>query len=135
MNALGVVELKAFVPARDFALSKRFYRSLGFTQKSEGGGVAYFHYGSCAFLLQDFYTKEFAENCVMHLQVQDVREWFSHVRTADLAGMFGVQVTPLVDQPWGMTEFVVIDPSGVCWHIAQNIPGFQPVGRFPENNP
>jgi hypothetical protein len=135
MSGPAVVELKAFVPARDFVLSKRFYTALGFTQRSEGGGVAYFHCGHCAFLLQDFYVKEFADNCVMHLLVEDVQEWFGHVNTADLAGTFGVKVTPIVDQPWGITEFVVIDPAGVCWHIGQNTPGFQPVGRFPENNP
>ena len=31
MANLRVVELKAFVPARDFELSKRFYRDIGFT--------------------------------------------------------------------------------------------------------
>lgn len=35
--------LKAFVLARDFALSKRFYAEMGFVQRSEVGGVAYFH--------------------------------------------------------------------------------------------
>lgn len=48
-------ELKAFVPARDFELTKRFYTDLGFVQRSEGGGVGYFHKGNCAFLLQDYY--------------------------------------------------------------------------------
>ena len=28
---------------------------------------------------------------------------------------------PEKDQPWGMRDFVVIDPSGVLWRIAQNI--------------
>ncbi|HVI77199.1 MAG TPA: hypothetical protein VM715_03365 [Candidatus Acidoferrum sp.] len=31
MSNLDAVEIKAFVPARDFALSKRFYEDLGFT--------------------------------------------------------------------------------------------------------
>jgi hypothetical protein len=43
-----VTEIKAFVPARDFALSKRFYQDLGFTLTSEGGGVAYLHCGHAA---------------------------------------------------------------------------------------
>lgn len=128
--ALQAVEIKAFVPARDFALSKRFYADLGFEQKSEGGGVAYFACGHCAFLLQDFYVAEFAENCVMHLLVPDVQAWHAHVTANGLAARYGASVTPVVDQPWGITEFVVIDPSGVCWHIGQNTPGFKPVGRF-----
>jgi predicted lactoylglutathione lyase len=31
MANLKTLEIKAFVPARDFALSKRFYEDLGFT--------------------------------------------------------------------------------------------------------
>ncbi len=73
---------------------------------------------------------EFAENCAIHLLVQDVHEWHAHVASADLAGFAGVHVSEIKQQPWGMTEFVLIDPSGVCWHIAQNTPGFAPVGRF-----
>lgn len=51
-----VTEIKAFVPAKDFALSKRFYQDIGFTMASEGGGVAYFRCGSASFLLQDFWV-------------------------------------------------------------------------------
>lgn len=60
-------ELKAFVPARDFSLSKRFYTDLGFVQRPEGGGLAYFHHDGCAYLLQDYWVREFAENMVMPL--------------------------------------------------------------------
>jgi hypothetical protein len=119
--ALQAVEIKAFVPAKDFALSKRFYADLGFTQRSEGGGVA----------LQDFHEQALAENLVMHLLVTDVAAWRAHVDAQDLAGRYGVRITPVTAQPWGITEFVVIDPCGVCWHIGQNTPGFEPVGRLP----
>lgn len=126
------VELKAFVPAKDFARSKRFYADFGFVQRSEGGGVAYFHHGACAFLLQDYWVKELAENLAMHLLVEDVQAWYAHVQAQDLAGRYGVRVMPVQAQPWGITEFVVIDPSGVCWHVGQNTPGFEPVGRLPD---
>lgn len=126
MSPLSPIELKAFVPAKDFAQSKRFYVDLGFTQRSEGGGVAIFACGSCSFVLQDYYVREFADNCVMHLLVHDVRAWLAHVTAAGLPARYeGVRVTELIDQPWGITEFVVIDPAGVCWHIGQNTPGFQ----------
>jgi hypothetical protein len=46
---LTPVEIKAFVPARDYALSKQFYADMGFTMASDGGGVAYFHRGHVAF--------------------------------------------------------------------------------------
>ncbi|MFO1194135.1 MAG: VOC family protein [Rhodoferax sp.] len=121
MPPLHVTEIKAFVPSRDFALSKRFYQDLGFTMASEGGGVAYFHHGSASFLLQDFCAEGLAENFMMHLLVPDVQAWWDHVRDSGLATKYGVQVTPLEDQPWRMRDFCLADPSGVLWRIGQNI--------------
>jgi catechol 2,3-dioxygenase-like lactoylglutathione lyase family enzyme len=121
MSALATVEIKAFVPARDFALAMRFYQDLGFTKASEGHGVAYFYCGDCSFLLQPFAQAGFAENFVMHLLVPDVQAWWQQVAQADLASRYQVAVGPLKDQPWGMREFVLHDPSGVMWRIAQNL--------------
>lgn len=119
-TSLHVTELKAFVPARDFAVSKKFYVDLGFVMASEGGGIAYFHHGAARFLLQDHYVKAFAENLQMHLMVEDVQAWFDHVKSASLETLYGVRVTPLEDQRWGMRDFTVTDPCGVCWRIGQN---------------
>lgn len=54
MSNLTVTEIKAFVPSKNFELSKQFYTDLGFTMASEGGGIAYFHLGHVSFLLRDF---------------------------------------------------------------------------------
>lgn len=53
MSTLKTVEIKAFVPAKDFQLSQQFYQDIGFEKRSEGGGIAYFCFEHCAFLLQD----------------------------------------------------------------------------------
>jgi uncharacterized glyoxalase superfamily protein PhnB len=126
---LSATEIKAFVPSKDFALSQRFYADLGFQKRSEGGGVAYFSVDGCAFLLQDHFDQGLAEQLVMHLLVPDVAAWRAHVDAQRLHQRYGARITPMVEQPWGITEFVVIDPVGVCWHIGQNTPGFVPVGR------
>ena len=119
---LATVEIKAFVPARDFALSKRFYQALGFTLASEFDGVAYFHSGACSFLLQNFYVAEFADNLMMHLLVENVDDWYAHVQSQGIAEAFGVRVDAPVNQAWAMRDFVLFDPSGVLWRIAQNLP-------------
>jgi catechol 2,3-dioxygenase-like lactoylglutathione lyase family enzyme len=117
---LTSVEIKAFVPARDFARSMAFYQALGFTRASVDDGIAYFHCGDSSFLLQDFYVKEHADNFQMHLLVEDVESW--HARASDVALAFGVRIGDPQDQPWAMRDFVLFDPSGVLWRIAQNIP-------------
>ena len=118
---LKAVELKAFVPAKDHALSKRFYADLGFTEASDFDGIAYFHCGEVSFLLQDFYVEDLAKNLMLHLLVEDVDAWWRRVLDADLAGKYGVKVGPIELQPWRMRDFVLSDPSGVLWRIAQNV--------------
>lgn len=119
---LAAVELKAFVPARDFELSKRFYTALGFTLASDADGVAYFHHGACSFLLQNFHVPEFADNLMMHLLVENVDDWYAHVQAQRIAEQFKVRIEAPVNQPWAMRDFVLFDPSGVLWRIAQNLP-------------
>lgn len=114
------VEIKAFIPARDFALSQQFYAAIGFEQRSIGGGVAYYAFGQTSFLLQDFYTKELAENLMIHLLVKDAAAYRDFLVAADIPGRFGVKLTPLVTQPWQMVDFCLSDPSGVLWRIGHN---------------
>lgn len=121
MPNLRTVEIKAFVPARDFALSKSFYADMGFTMASDGDGVAYFHHENVAFLLQDFYEKALAENLMMHLLVEDVDAWWQNLHDAGLAQRYGVRIGKVELQPWRMRDFVLLDPSGVLWRIAQNV--------------
>ena len=121
MPNLSVVEVKAFVPSKDFELSKRFYRDVGFTMASDGGGVAYFHHGDASFLLQDFYEEELAKNFMMHLLVEDVDAWHKSIDDAGIAQKYGVKAGPIELQPWRMRDFVLFDPSGVLWRIAQNV--------------
>ena len=121
MANLNVTEIKAFVPAKDFALSQRFYQDLGFTMASEGGGVAYFHYGDAAFLLQDCYHPDLAGNLTMHLLVEDVDAWHAAVLEKGIAEKYGVKVGEVQLQPWRMRDFAVVDPSGVCWQVAENV--------------
>ncbi len=122
MNApnLAVVEVKAFVPAMNFALSMEFYEALGFTRASVFEDIAYFHCGQASFLLQDFFVQEHAANFQMHMLVENVNAW--HERAKAVAARFNVKVGEPENQPWAMRDFTLFDPSGVLWRIAQNIP-------------
>lgn len=120
-NVFGAVEIKAFVPARDFALSKRFYEELGFEIPWSDDTLAYMRLDQTAFFLQNFYVAEHANNFMMHLVVQDVEAWWVRLQLADIAGRYSVRTVPPQDQPWRQRDFVLCDPSGVLWRIAQNI--------------
>ena len=119
---LAAVEIKAFVPASDFALSKAFYVELGFEVPWSDDDLAYVRYGDTSFLLQAFNEPEFIKNFQMHLLVENVDDWHSRVVASGVATRYGVEVGDPQDQPWAMRDFTLFDPSGVLWRVAQNIP-------------
>ena len=120
---LTAVEIKAFVPASDFELSKRFYLHIGFEIPWSADDLAYVRHGGTAFLLQAFDEPAFIRNFQMHLLVEDVDAWHRHLKAIDVEGRFNVAMGAPQDQPWAMRDFTLFDPAGVLWRIAQNIPG------------
>jgi len=119
----GTELVRPFIPSKDFDLSKRFYQALGF-EKVLDGEVAIFNAGSGGFILQRYYRKEWAENFMMQLMVDDLDAWWEHITGLDLPGQNGVQPpkAPAM-QPWGLRIAYVYDPCGVLWHVAQRRPG------------
>ena len=113
---------RPFLPARDFDLSKRFYDALGFERLLDGE-VAIYRIGASSFILQKYFQKEWAENSMMQLMVDDLDDWWRRVVSLDLPEKFGVPPPkePRM-QPWGLRVGYVIDPSGVLWHISQRRP-------------
>jgi len=130
MENLKPIEIKAFVPAQDFELSKQFYRDIGFVMQSEGSGVAYFNFMQCAFLLQDFCTEELANNFMIHLLVEDVDAWHAHILSANIQEKYGSRISAVMLQPWRMRDFTFNDPSGVLWRIGQNSEFLDPSRRL-----
>lgn len=120
MNRSDVIDLKAFVPAKDFELSRRFYADLGFTENWRNEQVAEFEVGGFRFLLQNFYHQGLAENFMMHLHVGDADLWWARIRDGELQARYSLHMAkPPALQPWGLRVLFVSDPSGVLWHIAE----------------
>lgn len=119
-NPFDVIELKPFVPAKDFELSKRFYQDVGFTLDWNNETMAYLHHGSARFLLQNFYEQTFAENLMLHLLVTDVDAWHQRLVERGVADRYGVRLRAVEDQPWGMRDFTLHDPCGVLWRVGMN---------------
>ena len=118
-----VEQIKAFVPARDFELSLRFYASLGFVVGYKGSELAVLRRGSTAFLLQNFYVAAHADNFVMHLMVDDLATWVEMgARAASEFASHGVRASGAELRPWGLRDMTLTDPSGVLWRIAESTP-------------
>lgn len=116
----SVLDLKTFIPARDFALSRAFYREIGFHENFATTEVAEFQCGSFRFLLQNYYVQEFAASFMMQLLVADTSAWWSRLMNLDLPQRYpGIMLRAPTMQPWGLKILYLSDPSGVLWHIAE----------------
>jgi uncharacterized glyoxalase superfamily protein PhnB len=57
---------------------------------------------------------------MMHVLVEDVQDWWTHIASLNLVSKFGVGAPSAPrPEPWGLTVAYVWDPSGVLWHFAQ----------------
>lgn len=119
---LQAVEAKAFVPARDFELSLRFYTSLGFTTAWSERDLAELRHGNASFLLQRFFVEEHAHNFQMHLLVTCADDWHARFEAQGIETEFGIKPGEVADQPWGVRDFVFLDPSAVMWRVGQSLP-------------
>ena len=116
---LSIKSLKPYVPAKDFELSKRFYTALGFTMSQGWGGTADFAFNGHAFRLQNYYVKDWANNFMFVIGVEDVEAW--HQRALDLFNsntFTGMRVKPPEPVDDSMVLHVV-DPTGVLLVFVQ----------------
>ncbi len=121
MSDLDTVELKPWIPALDFARSRRFYLDLGFSCDGVHARLAEFRHGTTAFVLHDDYMAVVAENIILQLSVANVDAWWQHVHDARLVDVYSVTQTPLEASATGVREFTLTDPSGVRWRIGQHL--------------
>jgi hypothetical protein len=115
-----VLALRPFVPAKDYALSKRYYEALGFRPTIEEDQVTILKMESFSFILQNFYEQSLAENLMLQLLVRDGEAWWKAHDPARLVESFAVKAPkPPAMQPWGLKVGFIFDPSGVMWHVAE----------------
>ena len=124
MEPSSILDLKAFVPAKDHAIATQFYIDLGFKLNWGNAQVAELEIGSYRFLLQNFYVQELVDNFMMQLMVDDADAWWKRIEEAGLEAKYpGITVKPPTMQPWGLRVLYLTDPSGVLWHIADRRSG------------
>ena len=116
-----VIDVKAFVPARDIAVSKAFYTDLGFIINWSNDEIAELQIGSFRFLRQKFYVEQHAGNFMMGLHVEDGDAWWEDIQRKEFAKKYpGIMCKPPAMQPWGLRVLYLSDPTGVLWHIADS---------------
>lgn len=114
------VSLQPFVPSgENFEGSKQFFQELGFTIRWDDGDYVAFEKDNCRFILQKFNNKEFADNFMISVGVDDVDEFRQQVVDKNLPKKFGISIGDISNQPYGK-EVNIIDKAGVCWHFVES---------------
>ena len=120
MVSLKVSDVRPFVPAKDFAVSRDFYASLGWVIEWSDDSLALLANANQRFYLQRYYVKEWAENSMLHITVEDAQSSYVQVKELLDSGRFpGARVSAPRQEPYGALVTHVWDPAGVLLHLAQ----------------
>jgi len=110
--------LRAFIGSRDYGQSQSFYRALGFAVHEVGPKMSYVSVDDrLGFYLQDAYVKNWINNTMLFLEVENVEQWYESLLALELPTSYPkVRFTEIRHEDWGR-EFFMHDPSGVLWHF------------------
>ena len=113
------LSLEPFIPSgNNFEGSKQFFQEVGFDISWDAGDYIGFNRDGCKFILQKYDNKEFAQNLMMSVKVDDVATFRNNLIENKIPEKFGIRLSQVLNQPYGK-EVNVIDLAGVCWHFVE----------------
>jgi len=115
----NAISIRPFIGAKNFEVSRSFYRDLGFQEVILGHNFSYFKTEGIGFYLQDAYVKDWVDNSMIFLEVDDTDRYYDELLKLNLTQKYdGVRLTPVKVLPWGK-ECFLHDPSGILWHFGE----------------
>jgi len=109
--------IRTFIGAKDFDVSRAFYRNLGFNEMCVLPNMSYFEIEHFGFYLQDAYVKDWVDNSMIFLEVDNVARYYKELQTLGLHHKYdNVRLSGVVKNDWG-EECFLHDPSGILWHF------------------
>ena len=111
------LSIRPFIGAKNFELSRSFYRDLGFQESILSPNMSFFNTKGLGFYLQDAYVQDWIDNTMIFLEVDDVHRYWQELLALDLTSKYaGVKLSPIREYDWG-SECFMHDPSGILWHF------------------
>jgi len=113
------ISIRPFIGSKNYAISRRFYRDLGFEEVILSHNMSYFKSEQLGFYLQDAYVQDWIDNTMVFMEVDDVKRFYSELLALDLPSQYDdVRITSIRYFDWG-SECFLHDPSGVLWHFGE----------------
>jgi len=114
-----IKSIRPFVGAKNFEESRAFYRDLGFEEIVLEHNFSVFKKDDIAFYLQDYYAKEWIENTMIFIEVEDTEEYYLELSALNLPQKYpSAKLSPIKTMDWGK-ECFLHDPSGILWHFGE----------------
>jgi catechol 2,3-dioxygenase-like lactoylglutathione lyase family enzyme len=114
---LEINSLRPFIGAKDYDVSRAFYRDLGFEEIVISNELSLFTADKFSFYLQNYYQKDWIENTMLFLEVRNVDITFQNLQASALDKKYeGVKLIPIRKEAWG-AECFMLDPAGVLIHF------------------
>ncbi len=111
--------IRPFIGSENYEISRSFYRDLGFEESVIAHNMSYFKTEGLGFYLQDAYVKDWIDNTMLFLEVDDVNRYYNELSALDLSSKYkNVRLTPIRHNGWGK-ECFLHDPSGILWHFGE----------------
>ena len=111
--------IRPFIGAKEFEISRSFYRDLGFEETTLGNSMSVFKSVEMAFYLQNAYVKDWVDNTMVFMEVDDADRFYNDLLALNLPDKYAdVKLTPVRNESWGK-ECFVHDPSGILWHFGE----------------
>jgi tRNA A37 threonylcarbamoyladenosine biosynthesis protein TsaE len=118
----NAISLRPFIGAKNFNLSRQFYTDLGYEEHIISPDMSYFKTHDTVemgFYLQDYYAKDWINNTMLFLEIDDVEAFWNELVALELDKKYkGVKLTPIKYLDWGC-ECFLHDPSGILWHFGK----------------
>ncbi len=113
----GANRIRPFLGSADFQVSRSFYRSLGFKELVISTQMSAFCLNSVWFYLQSAYVKDWVDNTMVFLEVDDIDLQHRVITESGLVDQYeGVRLSNIQVNDWGR-EFFLHDPAGNLLHI------------------
>ncbi|TCC98201.1 VOC family protein [Pedobacter psychroterrae] len=113
------VSIRPFIGSKTFERSRNFYNDLGFNETVLDTGLSLFRWGELGFYLQNAYVKEWVDNTMLFIEVENVQEVWDTLISMELNIKYPeVRLVPIRIESWGQ-ECFLHDPSGILWHFGE----------------
>ncbi len=111
--------IRTFIGSKNYNNSRNFYLDLGFDEIITSEKMSYFCIGEFGFYLQDAYVKDWIDNSMIFLEVDNLESNLKNIQSLRLTEKYkNVRLSEIKHNEWG-NEFFLHDPCGILWHFGK----------------